>query len=253
MDFHLGLNHPHQIVDKCDPTDQECLDNDLFHSKFDNNLTAAALAELKLYQEWGFNAAGYDSPTEHWAALPFMKLNSVLAYDGASVSEWASNLHFPDVFNLTVQQRVSAAVDRACEKVRPYREHLIGYIWNDVPAFNVASAQQQRGTDWVTSLRCLPWGAPGRQEYSRFLQQRYAGDLSNLCSAYAQPAAMCASWQALDLCKVKNTEHPAMMSDDAEFLPRIVREYHQVCNATIKRCDPGANVFADTVRAQSAR
>jgi len=249
MPFHLGLNHPQFLYNPCNAGDKECIAADLLNSKFDGNKTAAQLRELDFYKQWGFTAAGYDAPNEHRAVLPYLKLSGVLTNDnGYSPSAWNPKLLFPDVFNATVQEYVAANVRSACEETRPYHENLIGYIWDDVPLFDIAHSQEQRGADWVTAMRCLPAGAPGRNAYYEFLAARYPGNLTGLCAAYEQPASACTSWDALDLCAVKNTQHPAMMSDDADFLPVIVDEYMGLCNTTIKECDPHANQFMDTVR-----
>ena len=74
----IGHNHPHSLWDPCNPGDAQCLENDLFHSKYGGDIRTAAAAQLKQYAEWGFNAAGYDAPIEHWEQLPFMTLSTPL-------------------------------------------------------------------------------------------------------------------------------------------------------------------------------
>eukprot|EP01052_Picozoa_sp_SAG31_P029409 SAG31_NODE_2921_length_4909_cov_2.815385_2_plen_463_part_00 len=248
--FHVGWNHPEAVWQPCDPADAECRSYDIFRKKWGGNRTAAALAMLPLYEQYHFTAAGYDSATEH-RVLPFMKLTMPLhgADHRGGPSSWTPDLVFPDVWNSTVRRQTAANILSACEDVRPHRQNLIGYIWTDTPAFDIKYAQQERGHDWVSSLRCLPAGAPGRQQYNDFLRQRFANNLPAVCSAYGAPRSKCnSSWHSLDLCNVQNTDSERMMADDYAFLPSIVREYYSLCNTTIKQCDPEANVFVDTIR-----
>ena len=258
LPWHIGMNHPEAYWQPCDAHDEECIKADIFGRLFGHNQTRAALAQLPLYREWSFTAAGYDSPPEHMQQLPFLHLTMPLQTCGAGPkaagescsgpSCWEVGLHFPDPWNASTQRSIAARATAACEEIRPHRRNLIGYIWTDTPAFDVAYAQAQRGSDWVTALRCLPPAAPGRREYSAWLQQRFASNLGRLCAAYKVPAAACTSWSALDLCPIKNTASPAMMADDEAFMPTIVRAYLSQLNATIKACDPEANVFTDTIR-----
>ena len=124
------------------------------------------------------------------------------------------------MWNASVRAGIAAKATAACEEIRPHRHNLIGYIWTDTPAFDVGYAQAQRGTDWVTAMRCLPADAPGRQAYMAWLKERFAANITRVCSAYSVPRAACAAtatWEHLDLCRYKNTATPAMMADDAAF------------------------------------
>jgi hypothetical protein len=249
--WHIGMNHPEAYWQPCDPQDAECLRADLFRKLYQNNKTTAALAQLPLYDMWNFTAAGYDSPPEHMERLPFMHLTMPMSSGGSGPSSWAVDIHFPDVWNASVRAGIVAKATAACEEIRPHRHNLIGYIWTDTPAFDVGYAQAQRGTDWVTAMRCLPADAPGRQAYMAWLKERFAANISRVCSAYSVPRAACAAtatWEHLDLCPYKNTATPAMMADDDAFMPTIVRTYLSHLNATIKACDPEGNVFTDTIR-----
>ena len=201
------------------------------------------------YDQWNFTAAGYDAPPQHMARLPFMHLTMPMSGGGSGPSSWAVGIEFPDVWNASIRAGIAAKATAACEEIRPHRHNLIGYIWTDTPAFDVGYAQAQRGSDWVTSMRCLPADAPGRQRYTAWLKQRFAANLGRVCSAYRVPPAACAAtWEQLDLCPYKNTATPVMMADDYAFMPTIVRTYLSHLNATIKACDPEGNVFTDTIR-----
>eukprot|EP01043_Picozoa_sp_COSAG02_P020059 COSAG02_NODE_981_length_15488_cov_27.585093_6_plen_463_part_00 len=258
LPWHIGMNHPEAYWEPCDAHDEECIKADIFGRLYGHNQTRAALSQLQLYSEWSFTAAGYDSPPEHMQRLPFLHLVMPLqtcradpATAGESCagpSSWAVDLLFPDPWNATTRRSIAARATAACDEIRPHRSNLIGYIWTDTPAFDVAYAQQHRGGDWVTSMRCLAPGAPGRTKYTMWLKERYDDDVDRVCAVYEVPKAGCTSWSELDLCPVKNTATPAMMRDDKEFVPHIVRAYLTQLNTTIKTCDPEGNVFTDTIR-----
>ena len=265
LPFLVGLNHPHTLWDPCNAGDVECAHYQVFQRRYGGNLTAAAAAQLQQYAEWGFNAAGYDSPPLHHAALPFLELTMPLdtdANDGSSSgpSCWKPDGHllFPDPWNATVVKGATVGITRHCERTKPFRQNLIGYIFTDTPAFNITKTQMERGSDWVTAIRCLPDNsspAPGRQAYTAFLKRRYGSEnATRVCEAYGVPQAgsRCRSWDtvALDICAagVRNVDHPTMLEDDYLFLPEIVEQYYGFASRAVRACDPAANILADTIR-----
>ena len=168
--FIVGLNHQIALWDPCDPSDAACLAADLFERVYHSNRSAAAIAQLPQYKAWGFTGAGYDVPNEHKEVLPYMQLTMPLG-GSAGPSCWhpVEKLHFPDPWDSTERSLLVGNVTAACNNNKPYRENLLGYIWTDTPAFDIARIQHQAGKDWVTTMRCLPAGAAGRTEYNRFL------------------------------------------------------------------------------------
>jgi len=255
LGFVIGQNHMHYLWEACDATDAECQEADLFEKVYHSNQTSAALGALGHIRSWGFNGVGYDNggftPADDEAGRvimangPFYVLTEI-----TKTSSWMPSITYPDPWDPATASHIGASITRQCIHVRPYRQNVLGYIWTDIPDWNIAKAQQQKGQDWVSTLRCLNATAPGQQRYKEFLRQQYCNHTSchpsAVCQQYELPSALCPSWEALDLCSANNTRVEAVMVDDYKFLPQIAAEVYSVANNSIKACDPEAVVFTDT-------
>jgi hypothetical protein len=59
-----------------------------------------------------------------------------------------------------------AAIQQAfAREVAPSRDDpmLVGWFWMDTPTWDVLRTRALRGTEWVSAVRTLPTGVPGRE------------------------------------------------------------------------------------------
>jgi hypothetical protein len=259
LPFTIGLNHAGRLWQPCPSYDAACLRADIVRRLYRGNQTAAAVDTVRRLRGWGFGGSSYDLPLSTPAGqamaaqMPFLALTMPLDDDdGAGPSSWQplSRLHFPDPWSPDVQERMHARITAKCEAVRPQRHNLIGYIWTDMPSYDIRAVRARGAKDWVSTLRCLPRPADaGRRAYSAWLRAhafpRGAAPTS-VCARYGLIPRLCPSWEALELCSLNNSAVPAAMADDYRFLPSIVEQIYRTANASISACDPGALVLADT-------
>ncbi len=248
----LGLNHARRLWVPCDPGDAECAKADLYNKTYGGNITTAARAALVNFRSWNFNGAGYNAADEHKAALPYFSHSFTLASPAGGPNAWQpkSKLIFPDPWDPAVIQQLRQKIITGCAKAKPYPENNLGYLFTDEPLYDVRSAQQEYGKDWVSTIRCFGATAAGMRAYVDFLQTRYP-DVAALCSTYGISGDPCKSWDALRdsavLCALNNMQVDAVMTDDYEFLPIIAEQLYSVQNETVRECDPGALVWGDVL------
>lgn len=264
MPFLVGMNHGPELFRPCGTGDTECEANDLFNRVYDSNATRAVSDVVKNLRNWNFSSVGYDwtdglpgANELFMSEMPFFSFTQLLNTDaGEGPSQWQppSKFILPDPWDDAVMHRMRDRVTAKCEQARPYRHNLAGYIWTDLPAYDINSTQKKFGRDWVTELRCLPVTAAGRQQYNRHVANRTcAGEFSPnacvpslACERYGLSVDMCPSWEALDFCHVESKNVPAMLQDDYAFLPSIVDQIYSVANESVVACDPDALVLGDT-------
>jgi hypothetical protein len=238
--FYVGLNH-WEAVTRCEPEDNECARADLMNQLYHGNYSLAATAATQQFKRWGFTGAGYNSPTEMEASLPYYSALFMLGgyesnHGGAGPNPWRPHdlLFLPDPWNSSTISRIRATAAQKCAHASPNRHNNLGYLLTDFPDYDIVRSQQRFGGDWVSALRCSGADAPGRLKYVAFLQSRYRR-VEDVCGAYSLPASVCArGWNHLDLCRVKNTLTPLCLSDDYMFLPQIADQLYSTATAAIR-------------------
>ena len=259
LPFTIGLNHAGLLWSPCPSYDAECRQADLVNRVYRGNATLAALDAVRQLRGWGYSGSSYDLPLGTSAGdamaaqMPFLALTMPLDLeDGSGPSSWQppSKLHFPDPWAPNTQKRMHARITAKCEAVQPHRHNLIGYIWTDMPSYDIRAVKARGAKDWVSTLRCLPSPSDaGRRFYSRWLRDTVCpvgSPPSCICKRYGLDLSLCLSWDGLELCSVNNSATPTAMKDDYQFLPRIAEQVYTVANASVAVCDPEALVLTDT-------
>jgi len=153
----LGVNHVRAIQDKGNP--------DIFTEKFDRDWEKACVTVHANLKRWGFNTAGYGSPTPLCRMMPYMA-PVYLTKNANYLPDKA--FFYPDVFDPEVQKKIE---EQLRHLVRTNRDNtnLIGYYWTDTPQWDLARARRKRGADWVSTIREMPADAPGKKRYEDFV------------------------------------------------------------------------------------
>ncbi len=274
MPFYLGVNH-FNAIRRCKPYDHECLEANLFHDKYDGNITLAATAVESQFKRWSFTGAGYNAPPEMMAKMPFYTALFLLSNSSGGPQPWhvaPARVSFPDPWSRDTISSIRASVQERCRENAPYRHNNLGYLLIDFPAYDIVKSQQSFGYDWVSTLRCCAScgsgssgnksshsdasGAtvelstsPGYQRYADFLRTKYGNDPTAVCRAYGVDAANCSNgYDRLDLCGVKSLNTAACLRDDYEFLPEIADQIYQTAETALHHWHgPDAVIFGDTV------
>ncbi len=258
LPFTIGLNHAGAYWEGCQAGDVHCLRADLVNRLFSGNATLAALDAVRQLQGWSYSGSSYDlplgtAPGDAMAArMPFFALAMPLNSDAGGPSSWqpTNKLILPDPWAAETVEQMHARITQKCEAVRPHRHNLIGYIWTDLPSYDIRAVKKRGVNDWVSTLRCLPSPSDaGRQVYSRWLRDNVCpsgAPPSCVCERYGLSVTQCPSWDGLELCSLNNSATASAMTDDYAFLPQIVEEIYSVANKSISACDPGALVLTDT-------
>ena len=120
---------------------------------------------LQKLTDWGYNTGGYGTPEPLCRMLPsfapmYLTMNA----------NYHSNEQFEycDVFDPVVQQKMREVIQYEIGK-QAGNSTLIGYYWTDTPQWDLERTRKKRGTDWVSMIRELPSGAPGKIRYEQFL------------------------------------------------------------------------------------
>lgn len=188
-------------------------------------------------RQWGFNSAGFLAPPEMRKLMPH-----VLSTKFIDASFWQTKLTYADVFApefvATAKSRAHAAA--AEMKANPL---CIAWTWNDSLCWDLALTRKSHGTDFVSFMRGLPRGAPGRIRYQSFLRERHAR-IGALNTAYGTAFASFqelgrADWSKLDLAR------PAVLADDREFLRLIARQYYQTISTPFRQEHPKGLLMGD--------
>lgn len=197
-------------------------------------------------RSWNMNNLGYGGPPEHERSMPFFA-----AINTAATEKHRSDPRpgqrdsylFPDVFDPKWKAGAEKLIAEACARHRD-NPHLIGYFWTDTPTWDLVKTRALRATDWVTEIRRLPAGAPGRRSYASFLAGRYAGRLAELNSYYALSISQMSELETVGLAHVALGRH-VVREDDLAFLALIAREYYSTVGPAQRRHDPNHLVFGE--------
>ena len=229
--FALGLNHVGAVS-------APGRYNDVFRDQYGGDwerLGEAAYAQLV---QWGFNCCGYGAPEAIRRRMPFFACLQVTGN-----SQWLPRDEFgyDDVFDGAFRTRVDAEAKRLVDEVG--RDlNLIGYYWNDMPQWDIRLAREQKGTDWVSFMRSLPEGAPGRARYVEFLRERY-GTTDALNAAYGTNASSHEAVCEIDVAALWQCARA--VEDDYGFLSLIARELYGVVSASLRNHGGDHLVFGE--------
>jgi len=188
-------------------------------------------------RQWGFNSAGFQAPEELRKSMPY-----VLSTKFIDASFWQTKLTYRDVFapefTSTAKSKAHAAAVEM--KANPL---CIAWTWNDSLCWDLALTRKSFGTDFVSFVRGLRRGAPGRVRYQSFLRERHPS-IDALNTAYGTTFASFqetanADWSALD------RDRPAVFADDREFLRLIARQYYQTISTAFRREHPPGLLMGD--------
>lgn len=225
----LGVNHISAIAHKSDV--------DLFTEKYNRDWTRISDAARDNLRRWEYNTAGYGSPQPLRRTMPCMA-DSFLEKNSNYLPD--SKFFYPDVFDPQVQQEAKNKLRYMCgqEKGNP---NLIGYYWTDTPQWNLKRSRKKRGTDWVSAIRSLPAGAPGKKRYVEFLTDRHKDRLPEGYHLQAGSAdeLLNETFQNVDW------DDPLVAADDKAFLRIIAREHYRVIGEETRRLHPGALIFGE--------
>jgi hypothetical protein len=197
-------------------------------------------------RSWNMNNLGYGGPPEHEGSMPYFAALTPAATEKHRSDPrpgQRDSYSFPDVFDPKWKSATEEAIAAACVRHRDNR-FLIGYFWTDTPTWDLVKTRALRGTDWVTEIRRLPAGAPGRRRYAEFLAGRYAGRLADLNSFYALSIRQLSELAAIDLSNVAIGRH-VVRADDEIFLAFIAREYYETAGRAQRKHDPNHLIFGE--------
>jgi len=187
---------------------------------------------------WGFTALGYGAPREAQAALPYFEQMNT-----SGCSRWRSKAQFKyeDVFDPVYERGVTRLVRAVCNRAKK-STNLIGYFWTANPEWGPALARRRRGTDWVSTLRTLPPGAPGHVAYVHFLEERYGEDSAAFEAAYGLPIGDGLS--SVDFSTL-DPDRETVAADDLVFLGRIAARYYSIIGRETRAADPDHLIFGE--------
>lgn len=220
----LGLNHISELKQPADYA------RTVFAQRYGTDWPRVFAEVEKQCREWGFNSAGFQAPPEMRATMPY-----ILGTKFADVSFWLETLTYVDVFAPAFTSLAEAKAKAAAEEMKA-NPMCIAWTWTDSLCWDIVLTRKSHRTDFVSFMRELPPGAPGRVRYAAFLRERHR-DLAALNSAYGVNVA---SWEALaraDWSKLER-ERKVVLADDRHFLRLIARQYYQSIGIPFRREHP---------------
>jgi hypothetical protein len=233
----LGVNHFSAIKDHGEG------EPDLFTTKYGGDWSRFAAEVLRQLDDWGLNTVD-DSVKPLSEARPYLAAQTfarTAKYFGKPGETNACE--FPDVFDPAVQARMEREAEQFCREHRD-NKNLIAYYWTDTPTWDLHKTRTFRRTDWVSEIRALPAGSPGRKHYAAFLRERYEGDIARLNRAYELDAASFDAIEAADLRQLDLTRYE-IERDDQDFLGLIASTYYGILGPAMRRHDPNHLVFGE--------
>jgi hypothetical protein len=198
------------------------------------------------FSDWNLTTLGYGAPTVLRAKAPWFGTITVARIEKhCSQPKLISRdgYEFPDVFDTGWETAVKQAF---VNEVAPSRDEpmLVGWFWTDTPTWDVLRTRALRGTEWVSVVRTLNAGRPGREAYAAFLEARYANRLTDLNAFYGLSLGSFAALRDADLSHVAVGRH-VVQEDDRAFLGIIARRYYEVVGKAQRQADPNHLVFGD--------
>ena len=203
--------------------------------------------------DWHVTSFGYGGPSTLLDRLPYFATITVAPIEkhrSESDLKKRNSYHFPDVFDPEWQEKTRASIEQFASRHRddPY---LIGYLWTDTPTWSLLETRALRGTDWITEIRRLPPGAPGRMAYAKFLTRRYTGRLDEFRELYGLEIDALEELASINLDSVPVGRH-RVQDDDEAFLPEIAKAYYATAGTALRAADPNHLNFGDRYLAGDA-
>jgi hypothetical protein len=211
---------------------------------------APLLAQLR---GWNMNNLGYGAPPELGRDMPYfasITLAPIEKHRSQPTPGAPASYSFPDVFDPAWRKSTEDLIGKECARHRD-NPYLIGYFWTDTPTWDLVRTRGLRGTDWVSEIRRLPAGAPGRRRYAEFLARRYAGRIEELNAIYGLSLNNLDELAGADLSRIAIGRH-VVGDDDREFLGIIARELYQIAGPAQRKHDPNHLVLGDRYLAGDA-
>lgn len=205
------------------------------------------------FAAWHLTTLGYGAPAPLRRQVPWfatLTLAAIEKHRSDPSSGSPNGYRFPDVFDPAWAGDVAGRIKQAAAPLRddPF---VIGYLWTDTPTWDVIKTRALRGTDWVSAIRALPPGAPGRQAYATFLEERHAGRLAEFNAIYGLAVGSFGELREVALTALAVGRH-AVQEDDDAFLAHIARRFHEIVGRAQREADPNHLVFGDRYLAGDA-
>jgi len=227
--FALGVNHLNEVKNSAE------YPHTVLAQRFGTDWPRVFGEIERQCREWGFNCAGFHTPEEMRRTMPY-----VVNTPFASASFFHDPLTYIDVFAPAFAAAAEAKAKAAAAEMKA-NPMAIAWTWNDSLSWDLRGTRQSRGTDFVSFMRGLPRGAPGRERYTAFLRTRHDGDVAKLNAAYGTNFSSFESVGGVTL----DLERPAVFADDREFLRLIARHYYQTVSAGFRREHPRGLLMGD--------
>ena len=216
---------------------------DLFTERYQSDWQQFAREVLRQYQDWGFNTVD-DTVVPLRAMRPYLAARNFVRtakYYGKPGEK--NTYEFPDVFDPTVKARLEQEVGSFCRQHRD-NKRLIAYYWTDTPTWDIHKTRRFRDTDWVSEIRRLSAGSPGRERYAAFLRDGYDNDLARLNRAYGLRLESFDKLAKINLGGLDLNRYE-IERDDQEFLGQIAQTYYGIVGPAMRRHDPRHLVFGE--------
>jgi len=198
------------------------------------------------FADWNFTSLGYGAPSALRSKAPWfgtITVSPIEKHRSEPKVTSRDGYEFPDVFDPAWEAAIQQTFAREVAHLRD-DPMLIGWLWTDTPTWDLLRTRALRGTDWVSVLRTLPAGRPGREAYAAFLETRYANRRADLNSLYGLSLGSFAALRDADLSHVAVGRH-VVQEDDEAFLGVIARRYYEVVGKAQRQADPNHLVFGD--------
>lgn len=205
------------------------------------------------FSNWHLTTIGYGAPAELRSKAPWFATIGVAKIEKhrSDPKLSSSNAYqFPDVFDPAWADEVTERIRRIAGETRN-DPMLVGYFWTDTPTWDLHKTRAIRGTDWVSAIRCLPAGSPGRDAYAAFLGKRYSDRLAELNSIYGLRLSSLRELATGSLEAIAIGRH-RVHDDDEAFLALIAERFYNIVGSAQRGADPNHLVFGDRYLAGDA-
>lgn len=218
----LGVNHLNEVRNAPE------YPRTVLAQRFGNDWPRVHAEIEKQIRAWGFNSAGFFPPQEMRRTMPYIVTTKFI-----SASFWSEPLEYVDVFGPAFASDAETKALAAATEMKS-NPMAMAWAWSDSLSWDLKLTRQTRGTDFVSFLRGLEIGAPGRVRYIAFLRERHGGDIAKLNAAYGTSFS---SFETVGGSTLE-LDRTAVLVDDREFLRLIARHYYQTISAVFRREHP---------------
>ena len=207
----LGANHTGRYL-------QEAHQSNSLYERVAGDSLRAQEAMYQAYQEAGLNAGEAYYPLD-----PYLKerLPYIAHFD------YPDSKHAFDVFDDSVQTAFRQLLIPACRRIAN-DTLVLGVAFVDLPIWDARR---------VDFYRSLPATAPGKAEYLRFLEERYAGDVQQFNKVYGTQFPDFADLQSATEWTLDTTQ-PTVQEDDELFMGRIAEALYPLLKSIVREGAP---------------